>query len=154
MKCVHLCFSFTFNVFLPIPKGYLSHLLLLLSSSVTSHTVCKFTGPFPWALTTLFCYFHCEFPISMNTNLCKWICLPQHSPQLWYQPCKSSFLRYQRMSTGPQKFRAAGSARLWRAHQLWIWGEEKGAPAPKQQMQLPHLKTRKVLNSFLCFWGV
>lgn len=154
MKCVHLCFPFTFNVFLPIPKGFLCHLLLLLSSSVTSHTVCKFTGPFPWALTTLFCYFHREFrSVWIQISVSESVCLSTHhnSDTSHVNP---QFLWYLRMSTGPQKFRAAGSARLWRAHQLWIWGEEKGAPAPKQQMQLPRLKIRKVLNIFLCFWGV
>lgn len=127
-----------FIIFLPITKAFLSHHLFSLPSSVTFHTACNFTAPFTWAPTTPFCYFHCKFLIRMNT-VSESICLStHHSSDISH--LNPPFLRYLRTSTGPEKFRAAGSARLWRAHQLWIWGEEKGMSASGQQMQLSCFK--------------
>lgn len=71
MEYVHLWFSFTVSVFLPIPKTSLRYFLFLCPSSVMSHTACKFTCPFPWVPTTPFWWCsHCKLPISMNTDLC------------------------------------------------------------------------------------
>lgn len=150
MKYVHLCFSFTFTVFLPIREAFLRHFLFLLPPSQPVNSQVLF--PEPLKHLSVFSVVHFQsvwIQISLSESVC--LSTRYNSDNSRLNPW---FLRYARMSSGPQKFRAASSTRLQRVHQLWIWGEEKEIPAPQQQMQLSHLKPRKVLNSFQAFSGV